>query len=160
MMADTITIKKGLDIPIAGVAEKRITNAMGIKLYAVKPTDFVGLTPRLLVEEGDVVATGDALFCDKNDERIRFTCVNDSGCSGAAMERGKNPESETAEKIYRRFPFWFCENYYKYSGKEHDMPFDQHWLIASVAPRHSFVYCIVLSMVMMIWLLISAGCRL
>ena len=73
MMAETITIKKGLDIPIAGAAEKRITNAIGIKLYAVKPTDFVGLTPRLLVEEGDVVATGDALFCDKNDERIRFT---------------------------------------------------------------------------------------
>ena len=73
MMADTITIKKGLNIPIAGTAEKRITNALGVKLYAVKPTDFVGLTPRLLVEEGDVVATGDALFCDKNDERIRFT---------------------------------------------------------------------------------------
>ena len=73
MMVDTITIKKGLDIPIAGAAEMRITNALGIKLYAVKPTDFVGLTPRLLVEEGDVVAIGDALFCNKNDERIRFT---------------------------------------------------------------------------------------
>ena len=73
MMVDKITIKKGLDIPIAGAAEKRITNALGIKLYAVKPTDFVGVTPRLLVEEGDAVATGDALFCDKNDERIRFT---------------------------------------------------------------------------------------
>ena len=73
MMADTITIKKGLDIPVAGAAEKRITNAMGIKLYAVKPIDFVGLTPRLLVEEGDAVTTGDALFCYKNDERIRFT---------------------------------------------------------------------------------------
>ena len=73
MMVDKITIKKGLDIPIAGAAEKRITNALGIKLYAVKPTDFVGLMPRLLVEVGDAVATGDALFCDKNDERIRFT---------------------------------------------------------------------------------------
>ncbi len=73
MMVDKITIKKGLDIPIAGAAEKRITNALGIKLYAVKPTDFVGLTPHLLVEEGDAVATGGALFCDKNDERIRFT---------------------------------------------------------------------------------------
>ena len=72
MMVDKITIKKGLDIPIAGAAEK-ITNALGIKLYAVKPTDFVGLMPRLLVEVGDAVATGDALFCDKNDERIRFT---------------------------------------------------------------------------------------
>ena len=72
-MADTITIKKGLDIPIAGAAEKRVTHALGIKLYAVKPTDFVGLTPRLSIEEGDTVVVGDALFCDKNDERIRFT---------------------------------------------------------------------------------------
>jgi Na+-transporting NADH:ubiquinone oxidoreductase subunit A len=72
-MSDTITIRKGLDLPIGGAAELRLTDARSISTYAVKPTDFVGLTPRLLVEEGDVVAVGDALFCDKNDERIRFT---------------------------------------------------------------------------------------
>lgn len=65
MMADTITIKKGLDIPVAGAAEKRITNAMGIKLYAVKPIDFVGLTPRLLVEEGDAVTLAMPCFAIK-----------------------------------------------------------------------------------------------
>ena len=73
IMADIITIRKGLDIPIAGAAEQRITNALGIDTYAVKPTDFVGVVPRLCVAEGDAVATGDALFVDKNDERIRFT---------------------------------------------------------------------------------------
>ena len=72
-MADIITIRKGLDIPIAGAAEQRITNALGIDTYAVKPTDFVGLVPRLCVAEGDAVAAGDALFVDKHDERIRFT---------------------------------------------------------------------------------------
>ena len=72
-MADTITIRKGLDIPIAGAAEKRISNALGIDTYAVKPTDFVGLVPRLCVAEGDAVAIGDALFVDKRDERICFT---------------------------------------------------------------------------------------
>ena len=73
IMADIITIRKGLDIPIAGAAERRITNAMGISTYAVKPTDFVGLVPRLCVAESDVVAMGDVLFVDKHDERIRFT---------------------------------------------------------------------------------------
>ena len=73
MSLDTITIRKGLDIPIGGAAEKRVTDARGISTYAVKPIDFVGLTPRLLVEEGDAVRLGDALFCDKNNERIRFT---------------------------------------------------------------------------------------
>ena len=72
-MPKTITIKKGLDIPLDGAAELRLTDARNITTYAVKPTDFVGLTPRLLVEEGDAVNVGDALFCDKSDERIRFT---------------------------------------------------------------------------------------
>ena len=72
-MSDTITIRKGLDLPIGGAAELRLTDARSISTYAVKPTDFVGLTPRLLVEEGNAVAVGDALFCDKNDARIRFT---------------------------------------------------------------------------------------
>jgi Na+-transporting NADH:ubiquinone oxidoreductase subunit A len=91
-MADTITIRKGLDIPIAGAAEQRITNALDILTYAVKPTDFVGLTPRLMVEEGAIVATGDALFCDKHDERILFT----SPVSGKvkAIVRGKKRRLE------------------------------------------------------------------
>ena len=56
-----------------GVAELRLTDAWSITTYAVKPTDFVGLTPRLTVEEGDTVRVGDALFVDKHDERIHFT---------------------------------------------------------------------------------------
>ena len=72
-MSETITIRKGLDLPVSGAAEKCLTDARSITTYAIKPTDFVGLTPRLLVEEGDRVAVGDALFCDKSDERIRFT---------------------------------------------------------------------------------------
>ena len=72
-MSDTITIRQGLDLPIGGAAEMLLSDARSLTTYAVKPTDFVGLTPRLLVEEGDILAAGDALFCDKNDERIRFT---------------------------------------------------------------------------------------
>ena len=72
-MSNTITIRKGLDLPVNGAAELRLTDARSITTYAVKPTDFVGLTPRLVVEEGDIVHVGDALFVDKHDERIRFT---------------------------------------------------------------------------------------
>ena len=72
-MPDTITIRKGLDIPISGAAELFLTDARSLTTYAVKPTDFVGLIPRLVVEEGDTVHKGDALFFDKHDERIRFT---------------------------------------------------------------------------------------
>ena len=68
-----IIIKKGLDLPIGGAAERRLTDATHIADYAVKPTDFVGLQPRLQVAEGDSVEAGGVLFVDKNDERIRFT---------------------------------------------------------------------------------------
>lgn len=72
-MPENIIIRKGLDLPIEGAAERRVADMLNIVEYAVKPTDFVGLTPRLLVAENDKVKAGEALFCDKNDERIRFT---------------------------------------------------------------------------------------
>lgn len=72
-MPDTIIIRKGLDLPIGGSAEKCVTDRRDITTYAVKPTDFVGLTPKMMVAEGDAVKVGDALFCEKNDESIRFT---------------------------------------------------------------------------------------
>lgn len=59
-------------MPIGGVAERRVTDARDIGTCAVRPTDYVGLVPRLLVAEGDRVSAGDALLCDKNDERVRF----------------------------------------------------------------------------------------
>ena len=68
-----IRIKKGLDIDIPGRALNDIYSLTDEQLYAVKPTDFVGLTPRLLVEEGDVVKAGTPLFEDKKSEGIRFT---------------------------------------------------------------------------------------
>ena len=67
---ETIKIKKGLDIPLDGVAEKRVVDARSIDRYAVKPPDVVGFTPRLCVAEGDTVAAGQPLVVDKNDPRV------------------------------------------------------------------------------------------
>lgn len=72
-MSDVIKIKKGLDLPIGGEAAQTISDALDIRRYAVKPTDFVGLTPKLLVQEGDTVNAGSPLFCEKKDTRICFT---------------------------------------------------------------------------------------
>ncbi len=74
-----------------------------------------------------------ALLTAATDERFAFAYSNNSGCSGAAITRNK--QGESAADIYRVFPYWFCENYKKYSGNEDSMPFDQHYLIASIAPR-------------------------
>ena len=75
-----------------------------------------------------------ALLSGATDERFAFVYSNNSGCSGAAITREK--QGERIEDIYKRFPFWFCENYGEYIDKEHLMPFDQHYLIASIAPRY------------------------
>lgn len=63
--------------------------------------------------------------------------VNCSGCCGAAISRGKR--GETIKVITDVFPFWFAPNFKKYAEKEYEMPFDQHYLMASVAPRKVFV---------------------
>ena len=68
------------------------------------------------------------------DERVKFACVNNSGASGDALSRGKVGENIRA--ITERFPFWFCPEYLKYQDREFDLPFDQHFLLALVAPRH------------------------
>jgi len=72
-MPELIKIRKGLDISIVGAAEKIVVRQETLGSCALKPTDFVGLTPRLLVAEGDSVQAGTPLFCDKADEQILFT---------------------------------------------------------------------------------------
>lgn len=69
----TIKIRKGLDIPIPGTAERHVTllRPDGYT-YAVKPTDYVGVAPRLLVAEGDNVLAGSPLFEDKNNPGVPF----------------------------------------------------------------------------------------
>ncbi len=80
-----------------------------------------------------------ALLTAATDERFAFVHSNDSGCSGASLSRGRNAEGETVDIITQRFPFWFCKNYLRYAQNENEMPFDQHWLLASIAPRYVYV---------------------
>lgn len=63
-------IKKGLDIALEGAAANRMLTCPPSNIYRICPTDFRWLTPRLLVKEGDSVAVGTPLFCNKHDERI------------------------------------------------------------------------------------------
>lgn len=69
---DKIKVKKGLDIHIDGAATKRLEHFEPMS-YAIKPTDFIGVVPKLHVSEGDAVKAGSVLFHDKNNEKIVFT---------------------------------------------------------------------------------------
>ncbi|NBR83127.1 MAG: Na(+)-translocating NADH-quinone reductase subunit A [Flavobacteriia bacterium] len=85
-MSKDIRIKRGLDIRLKGSAEKVLSQAPVPGVYAVQPTDFTGITPKLLVKEGEHVLAGAPLFYSKDDERVRFS----SPVSGeiAAIVRG------------------------------------------------------------------------
>lgn len=72
-MARTIKIKKGLDIPLKGVATGPETIDDATRLFAVCPTDFLGYSWKAAVKEGDRVKAGSALLFAKEDEDIRLT---------------------------------------------------------------------------------------
>ena len=67
-----ITVKKGLDIKMKGVSDKVMAEANLSKFFALKPSDFPNLTPKLLVKEGDKVKCGSPVFCDKYNDVVTF----------------------------------------------------------------------------------------
>ena len=87
-MSDQIRLKKGLDLPIAGAALCEVTARVAPDLVAVKPTDFRGMVPRLLVKEGDSVKAGSPLFADKAHPEMVF-CSPVSGTVDAVVRGEK-----------------------------------------------------------------------
>ena len=71
-MSKTIKLRKGLDIRLVGVANKVRTIVAAPKTVSLKPLDFHGMTPRMLVKEGEAVKTGQPVFQDKYNEPIKF----------------------------------------------------------------------------------------
>lgn len=71
-MSNDIKIKRGLDIKLKGEAEKLISEAPRSKSFAIKPSDFHSVTPKLVVREGDLVKVGDVIFYSKYNENIKF----------------------------------------------------------------------------------------
>lgn len=70
-MSEVIKIKKGLNIPLEGKAEMVFGQAQLPGLFAIKPVDFHGLTPKMVVAEGDSVKIGSVLFHDKYHPEIK-----------------------------------------------------------------------------------------
>ncbi len=86
-MSEVKKIKKGLDIKLIGKADKVLEKADRSETFAIKPTDFPGLTPKLKVKVDAEVKAGSALFFDKYRPEINFT----SPVSGkvVAVNRGE-----------------------------------------------------------------------
>ena len=61
-----------MNIKLVGEAEKTISDLSLPETFAIKPSSFIGVTPSLLVKQGDEVQAGTPLFSDKNNEAIKF----------------------------------------------------------------------------------------
>ncbi len=72
-MSKVIKIKRGLDIPMLGEAERILQPPLKSSEYALRPPVFHGLVPKMLVEEGTPVKAGTPLFFDKYNEDVLYT---------------------------------------------------------------------------------------
>ena len=81
-MANVIKLRKGLDIHLQGKAEEKKIQLKSKGQYALVPDDFEGITPKVIVREGDHVLAGDALFVNKQYPEVKFA----SPVSGTVRE--------------------------------------------------------------------------
>ena len=81
-MVNVIKLHKGLDIHLQGKAAEKRIQLRSKGQYALVPDDFEGVTPKVVVREGDKVKAGDALFVNKQYPEVRFA----SPVSGTVRE--------------------------------------------------------------------------
>ena len=72
-MHKKVKISKGLDINLKGKPKEQLAVAPRSKMYALRPVEFYGINPRLMVKPGDHVNAGDPVFYHKYNDRIKFT---------------------------------------------------------------------------------------
>lgn len=85
-MSKTHIIRRGLNLPIVGEPSQKLDLTEFVRSFALSPSDYINLNPKLIVKVGDKVRAGDCIFHDKSNDNIRVT----SPISGeiSAIERG------------------------------------------------------------------------
>ncbi|MCX6971162.1 MAG: hypothetical protein NTV93_13560 [Verrucomicrobia bacterium] len=75
------------------------------------------------------------LLAGATDPRIALTSPNNSGTGGAASYHVVGEGAEPLEHLIRVFPHWLGPGMAGYANDQERLPFDQHTLIAAIAPR-------------------------
>ncbi len=91
-----VQLSKGHDIFLNGEAQKDI-QSVRTKRYAVKPTDYRGMSPipKVTVSPGDEVKAGDILFYDKKNPTVKFVAP----ISGEVLEVRRGAKRAITEVI-------------------------------------------------------------
>lgn len=115
-MSKVIRLRKGLDIKILGIAAKQLESAPASATFALKPTDFIGISaiPKLCIQVGDSVKAGDPVFFDKARPDIKYSAPS----SGKLMEVRRGAKRKIIEIVfekdadiqYREFPMESVES--------------------------------------------------
>ncbi|MCR5560344.1 MAG: hypothetical protein K6F58_00800 [Bacteroidales bacterium] len=91
------------------------------------------------IDASKVVVTGcsrlgkAALLAGAFDERFAAVVVNQTGGGGVPL--AKRNFGEYVGSQVEMFPHWWCPEFSKYAASEWKLPFDQHMLLACIAPR-------------------------
>ncbi len=112
--------------------------AIGIWAWvASRLTDYIETSP--VLDENRVILFGhsrmgkSSLLAGALDNRIAGVIAHQSGTGGASLQ--KNDVGESIAQITKSYPHWFTPSYELYTDRAQDMPFDQHALVAMMAPR-------------------------
>ena len=92
-----VKISRGANIKLKGVADRVYANVPNSDLYALKPTDFHLVIPKMIVKVGDFVEAGDILFYDKNNEKIKFS----SSVSGVVSDIVRGEKRKILEVVIK-----------------------------------------------------------
>ncbi len=125
--------------------KKRTLNSPGkIAMWAwaaMRVMDHIETLPEIDSENVAVIGHSrlgkTALVAGAYDERFKYVISNDSGCTGAALSRGKDGES--VARISEVFPYWFCPRYVANAPIYDTRGYDQNFLLALSAPRHLMI---------------------
>jgi len=86
-MSKTVKLRKGLNIRLLGEANKTRSELVLPKTISIKPTDFHGMIPKMVVKEGDQVKAGSSIFYDKYNEAVK--CASPVSGKVQAIVRGE-----------------------------------------------------------------------
>ena len=115
------------------------TWAWGLELIRdrVVPFTDLNLDPDKIAVIGHSRLGKTALWAAATNPKFAMAISNNSGCGGAALSRREY--GETLLLINSVRPHWYCGNFKKYNLDVNSLPFDQHELVALIAPRPVYI---------------------